>query len=107
AREVPAGGGAIDPAHGVLHVLVPLLQVEELVYTVELDSLVVDLARDDRTQLQLRPGDDAGQPHSSDRRGVPVGVLGGCADPSTTVRAHQLEAGNVIAKRARQLVVLA
>ena len=87
--------------------LVALLQVEELVDAVELDSLVVDLARDDRTQLQLRPGDDAGQAHPADRRGVPLGVLGRRTESAAAVRAHQLEAGNVVAKGARSLMVLA
>ncbi len=47
AAEVFAGGGAVDPADGVLDLFAGLGEGEEFVDAVELDSFVVDQAGDD------------------------------------------------------------
>ena len=98
AREILPRGDTVEPTDGVLDLAVPLLQLEKLVDAVELDALVVDAARDDRPQPQLRPGDKARQPHAGDGCRVPVGVLGGRAEPPAAVRPNQFEARNVVAE---------
>src|SRR6266702_30659 len=98
AREVLPGGGAIDPADGVFDVAVLLLQVEELVDSVELDSLVVDVARDDGTEPELRPGDETRKSHPANGCGVPVGILGARAEAAGAVGADEFEARYVIAE---------
>ena len=107
AGEVAAGGGAVDPADGVLDVLALLGEVEELVDAVELDALVVDHARDDGLQAQRCPGDEAGEAEAADGGGVPVGVLGGRAEAARAVGADQLELRDVAAEGSGDVVVLA
>ena len=107
AGEVLAGRGAVDPAHGVLDVLALPREVEELVDAVELDALVVDQARDDGLEPQLRPGDQPGEAKAADGCGVEVRVLGGRAELARAVGADQLELRDVTAEGSGDVVVLA
>ena len=68
-------------------------EVEELVDTVKLDALVVDLAGDDGTELKLRPGDDTGEAEAADGGGVELGILGRGTDAAGAIGADELKGG--------------
>src|SRR5690242_18833009 len=104
--EVAAGGNAVDPGDGVFAGRL-LGEGEELVEAVELVAVVVNFARDDGAQADLRPGDEAGETHAADGGGEPVGVLDGAADEAAAVGADEFEAQYVAAEGARNVVVLA
>lgn len=74
--EVASFGGDVDPTDGVLDVLRLIGEIEKLVYAVELDALVVDLAGDDGLEAEGSPGDDASEAEAADGCGVELGVLG-------------------------------
>ena len=107
AGEVAAGGGAVDPADGVLDVLALVGEIEELVDAVELDSLVVDHAGDDGLQAQRGPGDEAGEAEAADGGCVQVGVFRGRAEQARAVGADQFELCDVAAEGSGDVVVLA
>ena len=90
AGEVAAGGGAVDPADGVLDVLALVGEVEELVDAVELDALVVDHAGDDGLEAQRCPGDEAGEAEAADGGGVEVGVFGWGAEQCASRRSGRV-----------------
>src|ERR1700733_2939874 len=107
ASEVPASRGAVDPTDGVLDVLALVGEVEELVNAVELDSLVVDHARDDGFESKCCPGDETGESESSNSGGVEGGVFGWRAEQTRAIGADQFELGDVAAERSGEVVVLA
>src|SRR5665213_368010 len=107
AREIPSRGVRVDPAHGVLHILRLLVERKKFVDAVELRSLVVDHAADDRSQPYLRPANDARQPEPANRRAEVIGILRWRAEAARAVRAHQLKPHDMTAERAGVVVVLA
>lgn len=107
AGEVAAFGGDVDPTDGVLDVLCLIGEVEKLVYAVELNALVVDLAGDDGLEAEGGPGDDAGEAEAADGCGVELGVFRGGADHPGAVGADELELGDVATKGSGGVVVFA
>ena len=107
AGEVLAGGGDVDPADGVLDILVLGGEGEELVDAVELDAFVVDEAADDGLELELDPGEDAGEAEAADGGGEPVGIVSGRAVEALAVGADELKLGDVGAEGAGEVVIFA
>src|SRR5580658_2184640 len=75
AGEVASTGDAIDPRDRVFDMGTRLGESDKLVDADELDALVLNLAAHYRAQTNLRPGNQPGESHATNGRGVPVPIL--------------------------------
>ncbi len=107
AGKVLSGRDAVDPGDGVFDAGAGAGEFDELLNAVELDAGVLNAARNDGAQANLGPGDEAGESHAADGGGEPFCVLRGAAEEAGAVGTDQFEAGNVAAKGAGDVVVLA
>jgi hypothetical protein len=106
AGEITAGGDAIDPGDGVL-AGGGLSEGEELVDAVKLVATVFNFAGDDGAEVDLGPGNEAGEPHAPDGGCEPFRVFDGAADESGSVGTNEFEAEHVAAESAGEVVILA
>lgn len=105
--EVAAFGGYVDPTNGVLDVVCLVGEVEKLVYAMELNAFVVNLAGDDGLEAEGGPGDYACEAEAADGCGVEVGILSGRAEHVGAVGADEFELGNVAAEGPGAVVIFA
>ncbi len=77
--KVAALGDAINPRYGIFPVRTGLGEGDKLLQADKFGGLVADAAGNNGPQLHLGPGNQAGQSHAADGRGIPFGIFGWAA----------------------------
>jgi len=101
-------GKTVEPGHRVFEAVVAFTaQVEKSLQGLKGDRLGVDPGTSNRFELNVGPGDYAGQPETADGGVQHVGILFGVADYQTVVRAMQGDLEDVSSKGSSAVMILA
>ena len=106
-REV-LSGKTVEPRHGVFKAVIAFAaQVEKSAQRLKGDGLGVDPGTGHAFELDVGPGDYAGQSEAADGGAQHVGIFFGIADNQSVVRAMQADLADVSAKGSGAVMVLA
>src|SRR6185437_13340511 len=79
----------------------------KFVNPVEFDAFIANLAGSNGPQLNLRPGDQAGQAHAADGGCVQFWIFFGGTEDARSIGTDQLKARYMVAERTGDVVVFA
>src|SRR5229473_4561013 len=100
-------GETVEPRHSVFEATVALAaQVEKSVQGLKGDGLGVDPGTGHAFELNICPGDYAGQTEPTNSGAQHVGILFGIADHQTVVRAMQADLADMSAEGSSAVMVL-
>ena len=106
ASKVTARRDAVDPGDGVLAGR-PLRKCKELIDPMKLFPAIFNPAGNNGSQVNLRPGDQAGEPHAADGRGEPFSIFDRTTDEPRPVGSNQFEADHMTPESPGHVMILA